>query len=360
MSNRLIERQLSAPVNVTWEVTYECNLSCSHCLSASGRRSPLELTTDEGFQLIDQLSSLKVFQINFGGGEPFLRGDFVDLVQYARRKGIVTCISTNGTLLDKDLIKYLKQDEAGPLFLQVSLDGASAEVNDRIRGSGVFEQVCRSISLLAEEGIKFSLNSVLTRVNYGELNELYRFAKFNGAQLRLSRFRPTGRGKVNWSQLHLNKEQLLELSMWLNAFNEVLTGDSFFSITTEDRQRLGLNMCGAAKFTCSISPEGKVYPCAFLQDEEFTAGDIRREPVSHIWRNSTIFELFRQMKVDSCKTCSRFEQCHGGCPAVAYYLTNSLNEPDPECLINCLERISQRSICRDRGSLTKEENGTDI
>lgn len=336
MNNRLVKRQLRAPVTVTWEVTNECNLSCSHCLSASGRRSPLTLTTDECLHLIDQLSSLRVFQINFGGGEPFLRGDFVDLVKYARRKGIVTCISTNGTLLDKDLIKYLKQDEAVPLFLQVSLDGASPEVNDRIRGPGVFEQVGRSISLLAEEGMEFSLNCVLTRVNYGELDELYRLAKFNKAKLRVSRFRPSGRGKENWSQLHLNTEQLLELSMWFNAFNDVLTGDSFFSITTEERQRLGLNMCGAAKLTCSISPEGKVYPCAFLQDEEFIAGDIRRETISHIWRNSTIFELFLQMNVSSCKTCSRFEHCHGGCPAVAYYLTRSLNEPDPECLINCL------------------------
>ncbi len=360
MSNQLIKGQLCAPVTVTWEVTTECNLSCSHCLSASGQRSPLELTTDECFQLINQLSVLKVFQINFGGGEPFLRGDFADLVQYARRKGIVTCISTNGTLLDKDLIRYLKQDKAATLFFQVSLDGASSKVNDGIRGRGSFEQACKAIFLLAEEEMEFSINTVLTKVNYDELNELHSLAKFNGTKLRVSRFRPSGRGKKNWSQFHLDKEQLLQVPALLNTFDDILTGDSFFFITSENRRHLGLNRCGAAKFTCSISPEGRVYPCAFLQDEEFAAGEIRRDSISHIWRNSSIFKLFRQIDVSSCKTCFRFEQCHGGCPAIAYHLTKSLNESDPECLINCLGVGLAKEAYIEQGHLTEKENDTNI
>ena len=101
MGNRYVEMGLAAPVNVTWEMTYACNLRCIHCLSDSGPKGNGELTTDECFQVIDALAAMKVFQLNIGGGEPFMRPDFLELMEYAHQKGMVTCISTNGTLVDK-------------------------------------------------------------------------------------------------------------------------------------------------------------------------------------------------------------------------------------------------------------------
>ena len=141
---------------------------------------------------------------------------------------------------------------------------------------------------------------------------------------RLSRFRPSGNAKKVWKEFHLNKEQLAELSQFLSAHKEVLTGDSFFSITGKDRRELGLNMCGAAKMTCSVLPDGTVYPCAFLQDEPFRAGNITREPLDSIWQNAAPFAALRNARVESCESCTRFNLCHGGCPAVAYFLTQIL------------------------------------
>jgi radical SAM protein with 4Fe4S-binding SPASM domain len=113
----------------------------------------------------------------------------------------------------------------------------------------------------------------------------------------------------------------------------VLTGDSFFSITAKDRRTLGLNMCGAAKMTCSVSPDGTVYPCAFLQDEFFKAGNITTgQSLESIWREAPVFNMLRQIHIGSCESCTRFNLCHGGCPAVAYFLTSSLDSPDPECM----------------------------
>jgi radical SAM protein with 4Fe4S-binding SPASM domain len=88
--------------------------------------------------------------------------------------------------------------------------------------------------------------------------------------------------------------------------------------------------------TCCISPEGDVYPCAFLQDEEFLAGRLPREEFSDIWDNSPVFASFRELEIKSCESCHRFDLCHGGCPAIAYHTQRKLGLPDPECLVNCV------------------------
>jgi MoaA/NifB/PqqE/SkfB family radical SAM enzyme len=125
---------LRAPVNVTWEITLKCNLRCAHCLSDSEIAAPDELSQLECLKLVDELTALKVFQVNIGGGEPFLHNDFLDLLNYAHHKGLVTCVSTNGIVIDNDLAKRLAKLKM--LYLQVSLDGATEEVNDHIRGKG--------------------------------------------------------------------------------------------------------------------------------------------------------------------------------------------------------------------------------
>ena len=333
MNNRLVDKTLSAPITVTWEITTKCNLSCIHCLSSSGVKLK-ELSTTECFNLVDQLAELKVFRINFGGGEPFIRDDFMQLLDYANSKGIITCVSTNGTMLDEKLVDSFKKWGEDNFFIQVSLDGASKESNDRIRGKGTFEQIERVVKLLSNAQMEFTINTVLTSINYGELMDLYRFAKTNKAKLRVSRLRPSGKGKENWSELSLSREQMENFPKFLHAHDDVLTGDSFFFLTSASRQSLGLNMCGAAKLTCSIAPDGKIYPCPFLQEPEFEAGDIRNETFSNIWNNSSILDLFRHRNVDACRSCYRLDSCHGGCPAVGYYMSKSLNEPDPECIAN--------------------------
>ena len=95
-----LEGGLDAPICLTWELTYACNLACVHCLSSSGRRDPDELTTAEAIAVIDELRQLQVFYVNIGGGEPMIRRDFFDLVEYAIANGIGVKFSTNGTYID--------------------------------------------------------------------------------------------------------------------------------------------------------------------------------------------------------------------------------------------------------------------
>ncbi|MCA1793422.1 MAG: radical SAM protein [Desulfobacteraceae bacterium] len=221
MANQYVETGLCAPVNVTWEVTYNCNLSCIHCLSDSGLKRKGELTTKESFGVIDALAAMKVFQLNIGGGEPFMRPDFLDLMDYAHKKGMVTCISTNGTLIDRHIAKRLDNHL---VYIQVSLDGATPESNDPIRGKGSFDKVIAALECLKERNIEISINTVLTKRSLPELDKMVDLAKAYGSKCRISRFRPSGRGKDSWSQLNVSKEEMLGFSDWLNTH---LGGDPF-------------------------------------------------------------------------------------------------------------------------------------
>jgi mycofactocin biosynthetic radical S-adenosylmethionine protein MftC len=323
---------LGAPVNVTWEITAQCNLQCRHCLSADMRKTiASELNFEQCCAFIDELDRLEVFQINFGGGEPFLRKDICDILDYAHSKGITTCVSTNGTMLDESLVSRLSRMER--LRIQVSLDGATAATNDAIRGAGTYEKILKGIALLSRQGIpNLSINTVVTRINFSEIEQLYKLASQYGINTRLSRFRPSGDAKRVWQEFRLDNSQLAWLSEFLSAHHDVLTGDSFFSITKEDRRELGLNICGAARMTCSVLPDGSVYPCAFLCDERFRGGNITRESLRNIWLHSSVFNAMRTIRVEACENCERFSLCHGGCPAVAYFFAKSLNHPDPECI----------------------------
>ncbi|MBW2429157.1 MAG: mycofactocin radical SAM maturase [Deltaproteobacteria bacterium] len=333
MGNQYVEMGLSAPVNVTWEVTFACNLRCIHCLSDSGPKRNGELTTDECLQVIDSLTAMKVFQFNIGGGEPFMRPDFLELMEYAHQKGMVTCISTNGTLIDKPIARRLDNKL---VYIQVSLDGATSESNDAIRGRGSFDKALQALEYLRQRDIEVSINTVLTRRSFPELDRLVELAASFGAKLRISRFRPSGRGKDSWDRLNLDREQLLAFSGWLAKHLAVSTGDSFFSVTTEERRSLGLNMCGACKLTCCLSPTGQVYPCAFLQETDFHAGTLPQDSFAAIWQNSAVFRSFRRLEIKSCENCYRFDLCHGGCPAIAYHTQRKLGLADPGCLANCV------------------------
>ncbi len=341
MSNRFVEAGLRAPVNLTWEVTLACNLRCEHCLSSSGTPAADELATAEALDLVEQMHRTGVFQINFGGGEPFMRPDFETILQACHDRGIMTCISTNGTLLDADLVERLSRTRL--VAIQVSLDGAKKETCEAIRGAGTYDDALRALRLLAASSIPTSINTVLTAQNCDEIPALYDLADELGVTLRVSRFRPSGRGSDNWEALRPSPQQLLGFSDWLESRGDVRTGDSFFSLTAQERQGLGLNLCGAAKLTCCVGPTGNVYPCAFMQLDQFKAGSLRHSDFQSIWDSSEIFHSLRGLRIHSCEDCKRFDQCHGGCPAVAYHLKNDIEEGDPECLERCVTSIADET-----------------
>jgi mycofactocin biosynthetic radical S-adenosylmethionine protein MftC len=334
---RLIEQfelGLAAPICLTWELTYACNLACVHCLSSSGRRDPAELTTAQCKDVIDTLQRMQVFYVNIGGGEPTVRPDFWELVEYATGAGVGVKFSTNGVKIDAEAARRLAASDY--VDVQISLDGATAAVNDAVRGAGSYATAVRAMDHLRAAGFRgFKLSVVMTRHNIGQLDEFKALADDYGAQLRLTRLRPSGRGADSWHELHPTAAQQRQLYDWLCAHGEqVLTGDSFFHLSPYGQPLPGLNLCGAGRVVCLIDPVGDVYACPFAIHEEFLAGNVRQPGgFETVWREAELFaELRRPTSGGACGSCEFFDSCRGGCMAAKFFTGLPLDGPDPECV----------------------------
>jgi mycofactocin biosynthetic radical S-adenosylmethionine protein MftC len=331
MRYEALSRGLAAPICLTWEITYACNLRCVHCLSSSGRRAADELTTAEAMRLIDDWAEMQVFYINVGGGEPMVHPDFFTLMEHAIERGIGVKFSTNGSRIDAAAARWIATTDY--LDVQISLDGVDATMNDAIRGEGSYANARNAMDLLAAEGFPFKLNHVVTRRSADRLDDLHTLATGYGAQLRLTRLRPSGRGLQVWEQLRLTQAQNRMLYGWLRAHPDVLTGDSFFHLSALGEPLDGLNMCGAGRIVCCVDPRGDVFACPFVLVDEFRAGNVRTTPFAEIWRDSALFARLRGEQVGGgCSTCGAYERCHGGCMAVKHFAGLALDEPDPECV----------------------------
>jgi mycofactocin radical SAM maturase len=329
------ERGLDAPICLTWELTYACNLACVHCLSSSGRRDPRELSTAECKAVIDELQRMQVFYVNIGGGEPTVRADFWELLEYATAHQVGVKFSTNGSRITAERARLLAG--ADYVDVQVSIDGATAAVNDHVRGPGSFATAIGAMERLADAGMRgFKLSVVITRENAGQLDEFKAIADRYGAQLRLTRLRPSGRGADVWDELHPTAAQQRAVYDWLLAHGEeVLTGDSFFHLSAYGEALPGLNLCGAGRVVCLIDPVGDVYACPFAIHDVFKAGNVR-EPggFTGVWRESELFlELREPQSAGACTHCTFFDSCRGGCMAAKFFTGLPLAGPDPECVL---------------------------
>jgi [mycofactocin precursor peptide]-tyrosine decarboxylase / 3-amino-5-[(4-hydroxyphenyl)methyl]-4,4-dimethylpyrrolidin-2-one synthase len=332
------ERGLDAPICLTWELTYACNLACVHCLSSSGRRDPDELSTAECKALIDEFERMQIFYVNIGGGEPTVRPDFWELLDYAVEHHVGVKFSTNGFRITPERAAKLAATDY--VDVQISLDGATAEVNDPVRGAGTYDAAMRAMANLQAAGMRdFKMSVVCTRQNIGQLDEFKAIADRYGAQLRLTRLRPSGRGADVWEELHPLPEQQRQLYDWLVANGDkVLTGDSFFHLSAYGEALPGLNLCGAGRVVCLVDPVGDVYACPFAIHDRFKAGNVRSAQTELtdfdiVWKTSPLFlELREPQNGGACTKCSAYDSCRGGCMAAKFFTGLPLDGPDPECV----------------------------
>ena len=246
-----------------------------HCLSSSGRRDPRELTTAECKAVIDELERMQVFYVNIGGGEPTVRKDFWELVEYATAHHVGVKFSTNGSRIDAERAAWLRgerlrrradlarrRDRRG----QRRACAAPAPTTPRSRAMEHLPRGIRLQALASSSRARTRRSSTRSR----------RSPTRYGAQLRLTRLRPSGRGADVWDELHPTQAQQRVVYDWLLAHGEdVLTGDSFFHLAAYGQTLPGLNLCGAGRVVCLIDPVGDVYACPFAIHDTFLAGNVR-------------------------------------------------------------------------------------
>jgi len=329
-----MKQGLDAPICLTWELTYACNLQCVHCLSSSGTRDPRELTTEQAKAVLDELRDLQVFYINIGGGEPMVRRDFFELLEHAEHCNIGVKFSTNGAFITPENARRLAA--MNYLDIQISLDGADRATNDRVRGEGSYDIALRAMDNLRDASFgRFKISVVMTRENVSQLDEFKALADSYGAQLRITRLRPAGRGADTWNELHPTAAQQRVIYDWLMHHGEdVLTGDSFFHLNAFGDALPGLNLCGAGRVVCLIDPLGDVYACPFVIHDEFKAGSVLDDGgFTRVWKSSDLFTSLREPESPgACASCGSYDACQGGCMAAKFFTGLPLDGPDPECV----------------------------
>ncbi len=338
MSGKALATQLKAgldaPICLTWEITYACNLQCVHCLSSSGTRDPRELSTDQAKSVLDELRDLQVFYINIGGGEPMIRKDFFEILEHAETNNIGVKFSTNGTYITAENARRLAS--MNYLDIQISLDGVDADTNDAVRGKGSYATAIAAMNHLRDANFgQFKISVVVTRHNVDQLDGFKALADSYGAQLRITRLRPSGRGADTWDELHPTQQQQRQIYDWLMKHGDnVLTGDSFFHLNAFGESLPGLNLCGAGRVVCLIDPIGDVYACPFVIHDQFKAGSLLSEGgFTKVWKESDLFLSLREPESEgACSACGSYDACQGGCMAAKFFTGIPLDGPDPECV----------------------------
>lgn len=338
MSGKALASQLKsgldAPICLTWEITYACNLQCVHCLSSSGTRDPRELSTAQAKAVLNELRDLQVFYINIGGGEPMIRKDFFEILEHAETNNIGVKFSTNGTYITADNARRLAS--MNYLDIQISLDGVDAATNDAVRGKGSYATAITAMNHLRDANFgQFKISVVVTRHNVDQLDAFKALADSYGAQLRITRLRPSGRGADTWDELHPTQQQQRQIYDWLMKHGDnVLTGDSFFHLNAFGESLPGLNLCGAGRVVCLIDPIGDVYACPFVIHDQFKAGSLLSDGgFTKVWKESDLFLSLREPESEgACSACGSYDACQGGCMAAKFFTGIPLNGPDPECV----------------------------
>ena len=342
------------PFLAIWEVTQACDLACVHCrASAQPNRDPLELSTEEGKRLIDQIAALEVPVFVLTGGDPIKRPDLFELIAHARNMGVRVSLTPSATpLLKRDVVFRLK--EAGLARMAVSMDGACAETHDAFRGmSGSFARTLDAVRWANEAGLPVQINTTFSRRNIGELEQIVALME----QLKITLWSvfflvPTGRGKLNDL---LSADEFEQVFARLHALAKTA---SFDIKTTEaqhyrryllqqraEERRAGMvdlspeklpDTIGRAprglndgKGFVFISHTGEVFPSGFLP---MTAGNVRLQPLAEIYRESPLFKRLRDAAnlEGKCGACE-FNKICGGSRARAYALTGNPFGEEPCC-----------------------------
>jgi len=343
------------PFIAIWEVTQACDLACVHCrASAQPDRNPFELSTDEGKELIDQISSMQVPVFVLTGGDPIKRPDLFELIDHARKVGVRVSLTPSATpLLTREVIVRLKK--AGLARLAVSMDGASAETHDAFRGMpGSFVRTLDAIRWANEVDLPVQINTTFSRRNIVELTEIVRLMESLQITLWSVFFLvPTGRGKL---------DDLLDAEEFEQVFPRLyrLSKTARFDLKTTEaqhyrryllQQRVLERKTGIAespgrhstsdsigraprglndgKGFVFISHTGEVFPSGFLPK---SGGNVRQQTLATIYRESPLFQDLRNTSLleGKCGACEFKEIC-GGSRSRAFALTGNPLAEEPCC-----------------------------
>lgn len=325
--------------HLQWHITERCNLHCKHCYSDPALlKNELSLQELIGIlnQYVEQIEKWELpkraVRISFTGGEPFIRKDFFDLLEkcYENRNITQYGILTNGTLLNRSIIKKLKDLKVD--YIQVSLEGTK-KTNDYIRGKGTFEKIIRAIKLLREERISISISMTVSKTNIQDVPAVINLAKDLKINfLGIRRLVPLGRSK-EVKEMVLTPEEVRKLFLYILKIKRDFKAN--IGIGCEDgilAQEMHYSPvgCSAGYASFTVLPNGDIYPCRRLP---LLSGNLLKQSFSNIYYNSKELQRLRNLNNinDVCQSCPFFNECHGGAKCINYAYFGDPFSPSPQC-----------------------------
>jgi radical SAM protein with 4Fe4S-binding SPASM domain len=337
--------QLDFPHDIYVHLTNNCNLKCPYCYNKTDRETKIQLekvglvaptmSTDEFKRLIARLIECGVRRLLFTGGEPLMRPDALELVQYARSLSDTVNLEmlTNAILITDEVAEVLCKNMSA---VTISLDGHEKHMHDYYRGKNTFEPTVRGIRRLVAKKKELGLAQpyiaivpALTERNIVNMKEIYEFSLDDlGANgLAPIIFQAGDHQEVSISQipeLNVYLEALDRTSEYLKSRNARL-GKTEPSAPPAMAPR---NHCGVGHGEISIDPGGFVYPCQSLHFDEFICGNVREYDIKEIFLESPVMKRMRSTTVDSVAVCTHCDLkylCNSGCRATAYNVYREFN-----------------------------------
>lgn len=321
---------LTGPLAVHLEVIGACNLTCSHCFAGTLPRNQNPMTLKELDGLFGELAAIGAFRLGLTGGEPLMRRDLFEIIDCATAHGLHPCLTTNALLITDEIAREFGGREL--VWLNVSLDGATEQTNDPVRGAGTFDAVVERLKVLRRHA-RFTLAFTITSQNAHEMEACAQLARELGAHTAVFRpMYPTGTGLKN---LHLMPKfeqyySALESLEGCLQEDEHLRGIDPFS-PQHRAERLSTvttnSGCGAANHVASISVQGNVNPCSFL-GADWDGGNIRVQSFREIWNLSQKFQQMRSMSRAGCGSDGEGKFA-GGCRVRSMVYGGDVDAADP-------------------------------
>lgn len=346
---------------VVWNSTKTCNLKCRHCyMSSDSKKYQNELTTEEAKRFIDDLAAFHVPVLLFSGGEPLIRPDFFELAEYAQQKGVRPTLSTNGTLITRDVAQRIKDIGVG--YVGISLDGLQ-DVNDKFRGvDGAFVKAMEGIQNCVAVGQRVGLRFTINHHNIQELDNIFDFIeRENINRVCFYHLVYSGRGTAMQNQDVTAEESRRAMDIIIRRTKdfedrglekEILTVDNhcdgvymYLKALTEGNEKQAeqikkyISMNGGNRSGIAfgeVDPFGYVHPDQFTQHHTF--GNVRDRKFSEIWQDTSnpIMAGLKDRKhllKGRCSKCRFLDNCNGNFRTRAEAVTGDFWESDPSCYL---------------------------
>lgn len=316
-----------------WGITQKCNFHCLYCYANAGEidvNSQKEegLSLEECFRVVDEVKKIGFFELVLTGGEPLLNKNVFEIAKYAKSKGLMVGLLTNGSLVKNENIEEFKIFD----YVKISLDSYDSEANDKLRGKGSFDRITEGIRLLRDNGINVTIGSVLTKYNCDSVDRTIEYVnkEFGVTDHQIINHIPLGRGAEDG--LGCDFDELKEYDRKILDAKMRLYENKFFSMIQDGFLIDGRKVsCGMGKSEIFIDAKGNVYPCRMTYSDEYYLGNVISEDLEVVL--SRVDDKVADLHVDSledCKDCSFRYLCGGGCRMYHAGYSNSIYKNSQE------------------------------